>query len=351
VIEREATGDRVAAAAVFRKPARHAFGHLLDVAADPSVDAVLHDLFDGSAGERDNRCAARHGLDHHETERLFPLNREQQRSGPRQQRIFLFGIDFADVLDLAAVDARRHLLFPVLAEDRLHLAGELQTDACAFGGLDREMRPLARRHAAEKRDVVVLLRREGVVVHRDPMMHEPQSRQTFPTSEPRPDRHVVDIRISSVLLRKRWLVRMMHRQHDGHIGEVRQRYAGDVVEMHEVGVQRSVAHRPGRVVEILQLGATHVVDGPIGVGVPRLDSTGKLRIAVRINDDLMTSSVESCREIRDEEFGSTICGRRDCNEWRCNESDAHGERCCKNGSLERRIRLRMFEMLSRPSWN
>ena len=82
MIDREPACHRVAAAAVLWKPGGRAFRHVLDVTADPSVDAVLHDLLDSSAGEGDNRCAAGHGLDHHETKRLFPLNRKKQRSGP-----------------------------------------------------------------------------------------------------------------------------------------------------------------------------------------------------------------------------------------------------------------------------
>jgi hypothetical protein len=285
---------------VLWKPGGHAFRHVLDVPADPPVDAVLHDLLDSSAGEGDNWCAAGHGLDHHETKGLLPLNGKQERSGPRQQRVLLLGIDFTDVFDLPTVDARRHLLLPVLAKDRLHLAGELQTDPRTFGGFDREVRSLAGRHATEKRDVILLLRREGVVVDRDPMMHDVQPRQTLATSEPRPDRHVVHVRISRILLRERRLVRMVHRQNNRHIGEVGQRDTGAVVQMHEVGIQRGIAHCPCRVVEILQLGTKRIMDGPIGVRVPRLDSTGKARIAVRVDDDLMTSGVEACREVRDE---------------------------------------------------
>ena len=209
-------------------------------------------------------------------------------------------VDFADVLDLPAVDSRRYLLFPVLAKDRLHLAGELQTDPCTGGGFDREVRTFTRSHAAEKRDVIIFLRRESVVVDRDAVVYDMQSRHALAARQPRSDRHVVDVRMSRVLLRQGRFVRMMHGHERGHIGEMRQRDACSIVEMHDVGGQRGIAHRPRSVVQILQLCTKRIMDGPIGVRVPRLDSTGKARIAVRVDDDLVTSGVEACREVRDE---------------------------------------------------
>ena len=47
------------------------------VRADPAVDPVADDLFDRAAGECQHRRAAGHRLDHHQAERLLPLNGEQ----------------------------------------------------------------------------------------------------------------------------------------------------------------------------------------------------------------------------------------------------------------------------------
>ena len=56
-------------------------GHLGHVAADPAADAVAHDLFHRAAREREHRRAAGHRFDHDETERLFPFDRKQERTG------------------------------------------------------------------------------------------------------------------------------------------------------------------------------------------------------------------------------------------------------------------------------
>ena len=157
-IDGELARDRVAAARAPGQRRREARRHVVDVAAHPSVHAVLHNLLDRAAGECDDRRAARHRLDHHQPERLLPLNREQQRPRVSEQRILLSGVGFADVLDLIAVDLRCNLLFPVIPEEWLHFSGELQADAGAPRRFDGQVGPLARRHASEKGDVVGLSR-------------------------------------------------------------------------------------------------------------------------------------------------------------------------------------------------
>ena len=44
-------------------------------------DAVLDHFRDCTAMPRNDRCAARHGLDHDQTEGLGPMNRKQQADG------------------------------------------------------------------------------------------------------------------------------------------------------------------------------------------------------------------------------------------------------------------------------
>ena len=84
-IDGELTRNGVTTAAAFRKRGGDPIGHVADITADGSIDAVPHNFLDGSAGECKDRRAARHGLNHHQPERLFPLNGKQERSGSRQQ--------------------------------------------------------------------------------------------------------------------------------------------------------------------------------------------------------------------------------------------------------------------------
>ena len=73
--------DVVTAAGRFQPRGRQAIRHVVRIAANPAADAVSYDFFDGASGEGEHRRAARHGLDHHEPERLLPLNRKQQGAG------------------------------------------------------------------------------------------------------------------------------------------------------------------------------------------------------------------------------------------------------------------------------
>src|SRR5262249_61113771 len=71
--------------------------------------AVLHDLGHRAAPPRDDRGAACHGLDHHEPERLGPVDRNERRHRIAEEILFLALIDLADKFDAIAVDERLDL--------------------------------------------------------------------------------------------------------------------------------------------------------------------------------------------------------------------------------------------------
>src|SRR5262249_37887262 len=102
-LERKLPCDRVAAAGALRQRSGDPFGDLCDITTDPPVDAVLDNLRDRAAGEGEDWCSARHRFDQNQPERLFPLDRKEERPGSREQLVLLRGVRFADVLDLAAV--------------------------------------------------------------------------------------------------------------------------------------------------------------------------------------------------------------------------------------------------------
>ncbi len=64
-------------------------GQFVGVIADEAGDTVLDHFLDRAAAQRHHRGAAGHGLDHHDAERLFPADGEQQAAGAREQ--FPFG--------------------------------------------------------------------------------------------------------------------------------------------------------------------------------------------------------------------------------------------------------------------
>ena len=72
----------------------------------PSSNVILHDFRNRAFAEGQHRRAARHRLDHDETERLRPVDREQQ--GERLAEKFALGglVDLADEFNAGAVEQR-----------------------------------------------------------------------------------------------------------------------------------------------------------------------------------------------------------------------------------------------------
>src|SRR5262245_1050078 len=71
------------------------FLHILD----DETGAVFHNFRHGAVGPCDHRRAAGHRLDHHQAERLRPINREEQRIRPAQKFLLLLTADLADEFD------------------------------------------------------------------------------------------------------------------------------------------------------------------------------------------------------------------------------------------------------------
>src|SRR5258707_11110775 len=73
---------------------------------DKAGDAVVDDFRYRAGPERDNRRAARHGFNHHQAERLRPVDRKQQSRGTGEKLLLGRIINFANQPDLVAVDLR-----------------------------------------------------------------------------------------------------------------------------------------------------------------------------------------------------------------------------------------------------
>ena len=85
----------------------HGFVHRIhQIAGHP----VLDDLGRGAAAERHHRRAAGHGLDHHQTERLGPVDGEQQRLRPAEKGGLLGVADLAHELHQGIVQQRPDLV-------------------------------------------------------------------------------------------------------------------------------------------------------------------------------------------------------------------------------------------------
>ena len=82
---------------------------------DEARHAVVDDLRHRAAIESDDRRSAGHRLDHHQAERLRPVDRHQQGDRAAQERRFVVVVDLADVFDIGRVDHRMDLLLVVIA--------------------------------------------------------------------------------------------------------------------------------------------------------------------------------------------------------------------------------------------
>src|ERR1700712_630092 len=77
---------------------------------DEARHAVLDHFRNGAGAVSDHRRPARHRLDHHQTERLGPVDRKQQCGGSGGGWLLLSGVDFAAQSYLFAIDIRLKLL-------------------------------------------------------------------------------------------------------------------------------------------------------------------------------------------------------------------------------------------------
>ena len=121
---------------------------------DKAGDAVVDDLGDRAAVEGDDGRSARHRLDHHEPERLRPVDRHQQADRAAQELRFLAVADLADVVDERIVlDHRPDQLVIIVLVGAIDLGGDLQRDAASRRDLDRAVDAFLRRDAAEHGEI------------------------------------------------------------------------------------------------------------------------------------------------------------------------------------------------------
>src|SRR5688572_18941168 len=91
---------------------------VIEVVYDETRAPVLQHLGDRPAAKRDHGRAARESLDHHEPERLGPVDREQEHSSVTQEFLLLTVADLTDVLDERVTEQRLDDVLEVVAIDR-----------------------------------------------------------------------------------------------------------------------------------------------------------------------------------------------------------------------------------------
>src|SRR5581483_9350671 len=152
-------------------------GEVAVVVGDEPRDAVLDDLRHRAAARREHGSPARHRLDHHEAERLLPVDREERREGAGEEVALLGLRHLSEVLDPAA-EARADEAVEVRLLERLALlARDPEGQPGRTRDLDRQVAALLRAHPAEEEEVALLRGAERVRLDVDGVRHVREPRQ------------------------------------------------------------------------------------------------------------------------------------------------------------------------------
>ena len=120
---------------------------------DGARDALVDDFRNGTLAESKDGCAARHCLDHHQAERLRPIDREQKCMRLAQEFGLAALIDLADELDPRIAQQRYDLFVEIGLVDLVDFVIDLKRNAERPCDPNGAVGPLLGRDAAEKRDV------------------------------------------------------------------------------------------------------------------------------------------------------------------------------------------------------
>src|SRR5215218_1187576 len=124
---------------------------------------VLDDLRCGAQGVRHDRRAAGQSFGHHQSERFFPLDGEEQKSRPGEQLLLALTSHLALVDDVLSVEVGLDALLEVVGvHSRIYLAGHAQRDARLLGYVYGVVCPFVLAEASQEERVVFLLGPERV---------------------------------------------------------------------------------------------------------------------------------------------------------------------------------------------
>ena len=115
--------------------------------------ALVDDLGHRAVAEGEHGRAARHRLDHHQTERLGPVDGEQQAARLAQEARLAALVDLADELDAGLSQQRLDLGLEVLLVDAIDLGRDLQRNADGARDADGPVDALLGRDAADESQV------------------------------------------------------------------------------------------------------------------------------------------------------------------------------------------------------
>src|SRR5262249_28193694 len=120
---------------------------------DEAGHAVLQNLRHRPAPERDHRRTAGHRLDHHQPERLGPIDGKEEGVGAAEKGFLLPVVHLGDKLYLMAIDVRFDSFLVIASLGTRDLGGDAERSSARAGDLDRRLRTLFRGDATEKGEI------------------------------------------------------------------------------------------------------------------------------------------------------------------------------------------------------
>ncbi|CAM2163741.1 hypothetical protein BO443_120084 [Burkholderia orbicola] len=326
--------------------------HVLD---DEAGHAVLDHFRHGAAVERDDRRAAGHRLDHHQAERLRPVDREQQRLRAGQERRLLCFVDLADEFDVRLAEQRLDHFLEVVGVGLVDLRGDLQRQPALRGDADRGVDALFGTDPAEEREVFglhVRLRREQRVGQ--PVVHGagPRSLRQRLALVVR-DRH--DRRIRERVehrLQLRQVEAPVQRRHVRRV-EARHQRERQVVEVEVQHVE--FVRDPGDLLEEPHMGRHRIADRrvePQCARPCRLETGRRDGVAAGEQRHVMAEFDERLGEVGHDTLGAAVEFRRDGFVKRRDLGNSHG---CSPVSIRgamtpRRIPYKVAELADARGW-
>ena len=115
--------------------------------------SVIDDFRHRAPSERNDRGTARHCLDHHQTEGLWPIDGKEQRRCISEKVFFGAVVDLANQLDLLAIDHGLELLFEVTSFSPRNLGSYSKRHLRCARNPNGDLSPLVRGEASKKGEI------------------------------------------------------------------------------------------------------------------------------------------------------------------------------------------------------
>src|SRR5262249_54850849 len=120
------------------------FDRLVQSITNEAGNTVVYDLRHRASPVSNHRGAARHGLDHYQTEWLRPVYRENEGDGVAYQLILFVLTYLSHELYERVIEKRHNLLHEVRTVRRAYFCSNLEFDARAFCDLNSPVNSLLR---------------------------------------------------------------------------------------------------------------------------------------------------------------------------------------------------------------